>query len=407
MFCRSYGKPACRLHNRCFDTTEEHWRLYDHPSCHPFICASKLKTKDEAPASKRPKCDVDPDVHMTDSEPLRIGESVTVSGSGANEYDIKRHPDKNGVPFYWCTCPSRKFHGTKGDNTCKHIDALRNGQQIQAKDIKATNVVRVPIAPNKSTATFPVALAEKYASSKHNPIGMVFMEKYDGFYGHYDVATRKIFTRSGNEMFVPTWFIDQMPSLSVTGEVYGGKGKFNQFSGLFNSNDTANPQWKDVQFMIFDVVDEAMKPMSFKDRMELVKNFQSANIQVVSIHDCTSRDQLDAAFRSVVSAGGEGLMLRKDAPYRSGRSTDLLKYKKSETVDGKVVGYTNGTGRFQDFVGSVILQTREGKTFKCVPPDRTNPPLLGTFAEVECFEVTSAGVPRHPRWLRTRTDISF
>ena len=99
IFCRSYGKPACRLHNRCFDTTEEHWRLFDHPSCHPFICASKLKTKDEAPASKRPKCDVDPDVHMTDSEPLRIGESVTVSGSGANEYDIKRHPDKNGVPF--------------------------------------------------------------------------------------------------------------------------------------------------------------------------------------------------------------------------------------------------------------------------------------------------------------------
>jgi len=394
------------------NTTEQHWRDYDHPSCHPFICASKLKIEDDAPPSKKTKSVHE--VEIVDKEPLRIGESVTVTGSRGNAYVIKRHPDKHGKPFYWCECPSRKFHGTKGDNTCKHIEALRGGEDLQPVPASAT----LPMTPSKLPASatlpmtpsktqFPVALAEKYEPQKHNVVGMVYMEKYDGFYAHYDISTQKIFTRSGNEIFIPDWFIDQMPSLSVTGELYGGKGKFSEFSGLFNSNDTSNIKWKDVKFMIFDVVDDPLKSMTFKDRMAFVQGFHTSNIEAVSIYDCTSQQQLDSAFNAVVQCGGEGLMLRKNVAYKAGRSADLLKYKKKDTVDGKVVGYTKGSGRFANFIGSVILQTRQGNKFKCVPPDRTNPPSLGTFAEVECFEVTSAGVPRHPRWLRIRSDISF
>ena len=403
---RAHGRPACRDHHRCLNTTEEHWRNYDHPSCHPFICDSKLKIEDNAPPSKKTKCSHDVDVEMasSDGEPLSVGESITVTGSRGNPYVIKRHPDKNGKPFYWCDCPSRKFHGTKGDNTCKHIEALRSGEQLQQRNAMPV-IVTPPISTSKTS--FPVALAEKYEPQKHNAIGMVYMEKYDGFYAHYDISTRKIFSRSGNELFIPDWFIDQMPTLSVTGELYGGKGNFSRFSGLFNSNDTSNARWKDVKFMIFDVVDEPLKSMTFKDRMALVQGYSTSNVEAVSIHDCISQRQLDSAFDAIVQSGGEGLMLRKNVAYKAGRSADLLKYKKKDTVDGKVVGYTKGTGRFANFIGSVILETREGNRFKCVPPDRTNPPSLGTFAEVECFEVTSAGVPRHPRWSRTRTDISF
>lgn len=403
VFQRAHDRPACRDHHRCMNTTEEHWRDYDHPSCHPFIRASKLEMEDDAPPNKKTKGVHD--VEIVDKEPLCVGESVTVTGSRGNAYVIKRHPDKHGKPFYWCECPSRKFHGTKGDNTCKHIEALRGGEDLPITPSRLPTRASLPMTPSKTQ--FPVALAEKYEPQKHNVVGMVYMEKYDGFYAHYDISTQKMFTRSGNELFIPDWFIDQMPSLSVTGELYGGKGKFSEFSGLFNSNDTSNIRWKDVKFMIFDVVDEPLKSMTFKDRMALVQGVHTSNIETVSIHDCISQQQLDYAFNAVVQCGGEGLMLRKNGAYKAGRSADLLKYKKKDTVDGKVVGYTKGSGRFANFIGSVILETSNGNQFKCVPPDRTNPPSLATYAEIECFEVTSAGVPRHPRWLRIRSDISF
>ena len=85
----------------------------------------------------------------------------------------------------------------------------------------------------------------------------------------------------------------------------------------------------------------------------------------------------------------------------------VLKYKKIETTEGKVVGYTKGTGRFASFVGSMRLVNRDGREFKCVPPDRMNPPPVGSIVEVECLELTINGLPRHPRWKGLRTDLTW
>lgn len=411
-FRRSHGKPACRDHKCCVNITQTHWQSFDHPSNHPFL-------ECDSPESKKREREESFDV-CEESEPLEVGQSTSVEGSTGNSYVITRHPDKNGEAFYWCTCPSRKFHGTKGDNSCKHIMALRDGAARKSAvprtvpRIVPRTVSRTVAAPKVASATttstkstFPVALAEKYEPNKHNPVGMVFMEKFDGFYAHYDAHTKKMFTRQGNELFLPGWLIGQMPDFSVTGELYGGKGNFNMFQGLFNSNDPTNQRWKDVKFMIFDVVDDTLKTLPFVDRMQLVKDYKTANVETVVIEVCQSKAQLEHAFQVVVTASGEGLMLRKNVAYKAGRSTDLLKYKKCETIDGKVVGYKPGTGRFASYIGSVILETRQGKRFNCVPPDRTNPPALGTIVEIECFEITAAGAPRHPRWKCVRTDVNF
>ena len=200
---------------------------------------------------------------------------------------------------------------------------------------------------------------------------------------------------------------DQMPSISVTGELYGGKGQFNNFQGLFNGCNTSDPQWTQAYFIIFDVVEENLKQLLFKDRMQFVKDHKKPHVYPVTITYCSSAQQLVDAFHAVVQSNGEGLVLRKNTPYKAGRSCDILKYKKKTTIDGKIIGYTQGSGRFASFIGSVRLKTISGKEFKCVPPDRLNPPAIGTIVEVECMELTSNGIPRHPRWLRIRTDISF
>ena len=337
-----------------------------------------------------------------EDEPLRIGEETTVLGSTGTNYTVKRHPNKRSRPFYWCSCPARKYQGTtNGTDSCKHIDQLRNGS-ASASSVNASFVSTAPKAATApKTSKFEVALACKY-EPKHDIAGMVFMEKFDGIYAHYDVANRKMFTRKGNELFVPGWLIEQLPEVSVTGELYGGIGKFNEFQGLFNSNDTSNAKWSDVKFIIFDVVEECIKPMLFKDRMQFVEGYHTANVQTVKYEDCHSKKQVDEAFDRVVKSGGEGLMLRKNVPYRPGRSTDLLKYKRVDTIDAVVIGYKSSNA---NNVASVQLRTIDsGAEFYCVPKDRTIPPTLGTVVEIECMELTSRGVPRFPVWLRVRKD---
>ncbi len=54
---------------------------------------------------------------------------------------------------------------------------------------------------------------------------------------------------------------------------------------------------------------------------------------------------LQAWMQRVVRGGGEGLMLHKGrAPYRSGRSDDLLKLKPFEDAEAQVLSHVPGTG---------------------------------------------------------------
>ena len=140
--------------------------------------------------------------------------------------------------------------------------------------------------------------------------------------------------------------------------------------------------------------------------MQLLQDYKTENVQTVKIELCKSKDQLDAAFDGISRAGGEGIMIRADVAYKAGRSTDLLKYKKFETIDAKVIGYKQGTGRYSNACGSVHMETLDtNKTFYCVPPDQFNPPSIGTIAEIKCMELTKHGLPRHPVWNRIRNDL--
>ena len=411
---RSPGKPACRYHANCKSFSIEHWKDYDHPSTHPFLVEQQAYSQREtSPLHKRMCVEKTPEktakrkLDHTNDEPLAVGDSTTIIGSKGDSYTIKRHPDKNGKPFYWCTCPSRKYHGTKGDDTCKHIEELRGSSGFVVSSSTQSLGTNVLGSATPHSHKFPVALAETYDPTKHDPIGMCFMEKFDGFYARWDNATKNMFSRNANIINIPQWMKDQMPSISVTGELYGGKGQFNNFQGLFNGSNPSDPQWRQASFLMFDVVEDNLNQMLFKDRMQFIADHKKTHVYSVNLTDCTSVQQLKNAFNAVVQNNGEGLVLRKNAPYKAGRSSNILKYKKSTTIDGKIFGYTSGTGRYANFIGSVRLKTRSGMEFKCVPPNRLQPPPIGTIVEVECMELTSSGVPRHPRWLRIRTDISF
>lgn len=59
-----------------------------------------------------------------------------------------------------------------------------------------------------------------------------------------------------------------------------------------------------------------------------------------------SQEDFDRWSGYVSKGGWEGFMLRKDAPYKSGRTKDLLKVKKFKDAEYKVVGYEGGMMKY-------------------------------------------------------------
>ena len=112
---------------------------------------------------------------------------------------------------------------------------------------------------------------------------------------------------------------------------------------------------------------------SYNDHIdESLKEMASAHsyIDLVIQQRVTSQEILDGWVATAKDNGWEGCMLRKDAPYKRGRSKDLLKIKEFVTNDyyikkiitGKVSYNENGMKEY-DAVSSLVIEHRGNEVF--------------------------------------------
>ena len=118
-------------------------------------------------------------------------------------------------------------------------------------------------------------------------------------------------------------------------------------------------------------------------------------------------DALDTALARVLARGGEGLILhRGDAPYRAGRSDDVLKLKPYEDAEARVIGINPGQGRLEGLMGSLDVRTPDGREFAIgsgfTDAERADPPPLGSWITYRYNGETATGLPRFARFLRRR-----
>jgi ATP-dependent DNA ligase len=111
----------------------------------------------------------------------------------------------------------------------------------------------------------------------------------------------------------------------------------------------------------------------------------------------------------VVAAGGEGLMLHGgDAPYSAGRSDDLLKLKRFNDAEARVVAHNPGKGRLQGMLDSLTVETPDGTRFRVgtgfTDAQRRHPPPIGSTITYRYQGVTRNGKPRFPVFWRVRAD---
>lgn len=149
----------------------------------------------------------------------------------------------------------------------------------------------------------------------------------------------------------------------------------------------------------------------------LRKEFELPNVQVVPNFVCPNKEEVLRLFRKFRDKDKEGVMVKDlDMKYEFKRSNAVLKLKEFFTMDLRVVGAEEGTGKYVGMLGALVVADDEGKLSSKVgsgftDEDRSslwidwlNGTLEGNIVEVQAQEVTKDGSLRFPTYERLRFD---
>ncbi|KQP19987.1 DNA ligase [Pseudorhodoferax sp. Leaf267] len=278
----------------------------------------------------------------------------------------------------------------------------------------STNRLRRALVLAALAATLPAAaapprlmLANVYRRGM--PLaGYWVREKYDGLRAYWD--GRQLWTRGGERIVPPAWFTAPLPGVALDGELWAGRGRFEQALATVRSQQPSDAAWRAMRYMVFDLPAE---PGDFDRRLQRLNSLLPLSgvpwVVAVPQQRATTHQALQAELDRIVRAGGEGLMLHLgSAPYRSERNDDLLKFKPYDDAEARVVGYVPGQGRHAGRLGALIVETGEGLRFRLgsgfTDAQRADPPPIGALVTYRYNGLHGSGMPRHARFLRVRLD---
>jgi len=270
------------------------------------------------------------------------------------------------------------------------------------------------------------------------PVGWILSEKYDGLRGIW--TGKELVARPSKKdghmigkvfNYVPQWFINLLPKgISLDGELWMGRGRFQEISGLSNykinkkvTQKHLDEIWKEVKFMVFDLP-HLNKPYSerYKELNDIVNSINAAQgsespIQLSTNIVVNNLEHLSELYSQFTLNGAEGIILRHpESMYEIKRSKLLLKMKLSDDAEAIVIDYIPGTGKYKDLLGSLKCDLN-GKTFNIgtgfsdIMRTEYNDPQskhyipIGATVNFGYMELTKDGIPRHPVYRGIRTDI--
>jgi DNA ligase 1 len=254
--------------------------------------------------------------------------------------------------------------------------------------------------------TAPRALLANVAKVDIDPTPYLVSEKYDGVRAIWDGKTLR--SRSGNAFNAPAWFIAKLPPQRLDGELWLGRGQFEQLSGYVRKTTPQDEEWRQIKYMIFELPEA---PGTFEQRYQQIKQIVAAANwpQLVAVEQLRLADNaaLKRKLNEVVRVGGEGLMLHlADAPYITGRNDALLKLKPLDDAEATVIGHIPGKGKYAGMMGALQVEMADGKRFQIgtgfTDAVRANPPAVGTVITFTYRGLTKNGLPRFASYLRVR-----
>jgi len=325
---------------------------------------------------------------------LADGQTTEVPGSGGRTYTLEH---VGGV--YSCSCPAWRHQSEPIERrTCKHLRRFRGDAAEEAR------LGSLPARARSSSEDSgpPVLLAERWDPDVHDPTGWWMSEKLDGVRAWWDGT--QFLSRRGNPFLAPDWFTEALPDHPLDGELFVGRGAFQRTVSIVRRMDRSD-HWRDVAFVVFDGPE---LPGPFEERLsQLQDRLAGPFLRVLDHSPCGGAEALQAELARVEALGGEGLMLRKPgSAYVRGRSETLLKVKTFQDAEATVVAHLPGTGRHEGRLGALRVVLDDGTEFKVgtgfSDAEREEPPEVGAVITIRYQELTKAGVPRFPSFVRRR-----
>lgn len=149
------------------------------------------------------------------------------------------------------------------------------------------------------------------------------------------------------------------------GDIGNEQLQFNKTSGLINSKRKN----KDLVFNIFDIVSDYL---IYSDRRKILNEFEelgNATTRILPVlYTGKDIEYINKMLDSMVTMGGEGLMLNMQGrSYENKRTDALLKYKKVQYCDMVVTGIFEGKGKYAGACGGLVcyMYTEDGGEVNC------------------------------------------
>lgn len=240
--------------------------------------------------------------------------------------------------------------------------------------------------------------------------GWLMSEKLDGVRARWD--GRQLWSKNGGKFFPPAEFTRNLPPFALEGELWGGRGTFEQTVSIV-SRRQAHGGWLGLKLGIFDLPDAAG---GFSQRIEQARSWLAEHptdyafvIEQLPVRD---RAQVQMELQRVEKIGGEGLIVRRpDSLYRGGRSAEILKVKTCLDAEAKVVAQLPGQGRNAGRLGALLVEEKNGTAFRIgtgfSDEQRNNPPPVGSLITFKYYGRYASSLPKFPVFLRIRTDSAL
>ncbi|MBD3755953.1 MAG: DNA ligase [Gammaproteobacteria bacterium] len=260
-------------------------------------------------------------------------------------------------------------------------------------------------------------LLDSYAGQEEIQ-GWLLSEKLDGVRAYWD--GKHLFSRQGKRFAVPDWFTENFPPFELDGELWLGRGQFEQTVSIVNQQQPHNG-WQQLTYQIFEVPNQAGGLLQRLDVLKLyLQVFPAPYLHVIEQTAVNGREEVTSRLKEVVAAGGEGLVLRDpNTLYYAGRSARGLKVKEKQDAECMVQGYTEGEGKYQGQVGALVCEIVAGQFPELSgsqrilkigsglsDQERLEPPLKGSVVTFQYMGLTKNGLPRFPVYWRIRSDKS-
>lgn len=144
----------------------------------------------------------------------------------------------------------------------------------------------------------------------------------DGIRGYWDGV--EMWSRHGKSIPVPDWFVEGFPGVPLDGELWMGRGTFDELITALNSNDQ---DWKLIEYHAFDLPASNQNYRNRLKQLEQLKHVPS-HLKIVENIECNGVQHLNSYLDTILEAGGEGIMVRDPtALYSPGLTQSLLKVK--------------------------------------------------------------------------------